>query len=115
MEKKLRHETIKRLHYLHPKLFYIENELKYEDDLEMAFYQTLGVQSQVNTIIDTYFDELMRKQLAVKINHFLQQYAHHPETHETLCSIKSGFPHYKLEHIPKVLYQLKLIEFNHNT
>jgi len=107
-----RKQSLNHLHYLQPKLIYIENSLKQQNNIEQAFYQALAVEKHLNKIIYTFLAELLRKHLALTLNRLLHQFSHCPQTLQTLTHIQSCFPHYKLEQLPKIFYQLKKIEQN---
>lgn len=100
----------KRLHYLCGQLKGIDKMLAQNRNENDILIQLLAVESGLQKVIYQHFDELLRKSLALRINKLYEQKNLSKENLKTLDAIRKNFPYYKLRQLPKIIYQLSLIE-----
>ena len=70
------------------------------------FIQFLAIEGSINKIIYQVFDEVLRKDIAIRLN-TLQQTATNPETLAILYKIRKNFPDYTLRQLPGIHHQLQ--------
>ena len=97
---------LKRLQYLQGHVVGIVKMLCQSRSAPDIFIQLLAIEGSINKIIYQVFDEVLRKDIAARLN-ILQETATNPQTLAILQKIRKDFPGYTLKQLPEIHYQLQ--------